>query len=484
MPFSNIIKLGMYKRSDFMYTTKRILAILLSVSLVLGMVTVSFAATSIGASLSAVQRSILKNTECEQNSTFNLFFGVNALSVGNKDLNTYEVTVWYNPKYVTLNGASAADVSGTNGYLQYDPNQNLEKTVRGMKYTGKTLTFTSFEKGFGQMASGAFKALLKIPFKATSLTGATDIFIEDQGVSMLPVSDGVNFYETINSTVANDSVVVTIRSTGNSFGPGAGAGAGIVSSNKSVVFNVDGAKTVVSVTSGQRVSMPAMPVKEGYTFAGWYKDKNFTAVFDFTAPITADIELFAKFVKNESPSVPSALPFVDVKEGDWFYEGVKYVFEKNMVKGLTETTYGPDVTLNRATLVTLIYRLENEPSAPANTFTDVSDGAWYKNAVAWAAKNEIVLGVGEGLFAPETNITREQIALILYKYTKFKGGDVSKTADLNGFKDVDKISDWAKDALSWAVAEGLIQGMGDGEVAPNATATRAQIATILMRYMK
>ncbi|MBQ7040367.1 MAG: S-layer homology domain-containing protein [Clostridia bacterium] len=461
-----------------MSTTKRILAAMLSVMLVLCTVTVSFAEETIGVSLSASNTAAKNTVSCDEDGTFNLYFATDKLELNSKKLNTYKFTVWYDAKSLKLEDGKIANALAVQGQPVHE---YTKKTVDNIVYTGYTFTFTSFEKGFG--AGKAFNALAKIPFKALK-TGTTTVSVALEDVLLLPVAEAPNFNEALAASVSNASVKVTVNSSDDSSGSSFfGGGSNSMAVKRTVIFNVDGATTSVVIADGKKVTKPQDPVKEGYTFDGWYEDKKFEVPYDFNVEVTESIVLYAKFVKNaDVPEVK--LPFTDVKADDWFYQGVEYVWSKNMVKGVTDTTYSPNGTLTRATLVTLLYRMENEPSAPANGFTDVAGGAWYENAVAWAADNAIVLGVGEGLFAPDANITREQIAVILYKYATLKGKDVSKTADLNAFSDAASVSDWAKDALSWAVAEGLLQGMGDGTVAPKANATRAQIATILMRYMQ
>lgn len=461
-----------------MYTTKRLLAILLSVLMVLGTVSVAFAAEpeAISVSISASETEADESAKYETDESFDVYFGVGDFSADGKALNTYEFTVWYDESYVSLDEDNIADASSTEGYLLLG--EEKEATVDDVDYIGQTVTFTSFEKGFGT-ATESFNALAEIPFKAKK-EGTTKIFIQEADITLLPVADEADFSVKIPAEVLNAEVEIKIEDDDNDDGGSFFAGSGnIIAVMRTVIFNVDGVKTAVSVADGKKVAKPADPVKEGYVFEGWYKDNKFKTPYDFNVEIFEGIELFAKFVKADAP----ALPFTDVNESDWFYEGVKFVYEQNMVKGVSETIYAPDNTLTRATLVTLLYRMENQPQAPANTFTDVLSGAWYENAVAWASANGVVLGVGEGLFAPDADITREQIAVILYKYTKLKGGDISKTADLTVFADASEISAWAKDALSWAVAEGLIQGMTETTVAPGATANRAQIAAILSRYM-
>ena len=174
--------------------------------------------------------------------------------------------------------------------------------------------------------------------------------------------------------------------------------------------------------------------------------------------------------------------FKDVNYGDWYHEAVDFAVTKGLFNGMSETTFEPNTAMSRAMLVTVLWRYEGEKKAGANIFTDVPDGQWYTDAVAWAAVNGIVGGVGDGKFDPNGNITREQMAAILYRYSESKGFDTSKTGDLNTFPDAAKLSDWAKTAYSWAVGEGLITG-NDGKLDPQGNATRAQVATILMRFI-
>ena len=165
------------------------------------------------------------------------------------------------------------------------------------------------------------------------------------------------------------------------------------------------------------------------------------------------------------------------------HEGVDFVLENGLMVGMSETKFEPNGQVTRAQLVTILYRLAGEPSTEGmkNPFGDVAEAAWYAEAVIWAANEGIVKGVTETTFAPNAAVTREQIAAILYRYA---GAEAVEEDHLKNFSDADKISGYAVEAMNWAVAEGLITGMGDGTVAPKATATRAQIATVLMRYCK
>ena len=178
------------------------------------------------------------------------------------------------------------------------------------------------------------------------------------------------------------------------------------------------------------------------------------------------------------------LPFHDVTEGDWFYDAVRYAYETGLMDGVGDNLFAPNSQTTRAQLVTILYRLEGEPEVSGTSgFSDVAAGTWYTDAVAWAAQNGIVNGVSDTEFAPGDDITREQLAAILYRYAAYQGYDVSQRADLSGFGDAESISGYAQEALSWAHAQGLVLGFEDGSLRPQGTASRAQIAAVLMRFL-
>ncbi len=177
------------------------------------------------------------------------------------------------------------------------------------------------------------------------------------------------------------------------------------------------------------------------------------------------------------------LPFHDVTEGDWFYDAVRYAYENGLMDGVGDNLFAPNSQTTRAQLVTILYRLEGEPEVSGTSgFSDVAAGIWYTDAVAWAAANGIVNGTTDTTFAPGEDITREQLVTVLYRYAEAKGYDVSARADLSAYPDADQIQSYAAESVAWAVAEGLIQGFEDNTLRPAGNATRAQIATILMRF--
>lgn len=176
------------------------------------------------------------------------------------------------------------------------------------------------------------------------------------------------------------------------------------------------------------------------------------------------------------------LPFTDVPGESWFESAVDYVYEHGLMTGTGSGTFSPNAVTTRGMIVTMLYRLEKEPEVSGTSFVDVADGAWYADAVAWAEQNDIVDGYGDDTFAPDDAITREQLGTIFYRYAAYKGYDISESADLGNFSDDSSVSSYAQRALSWANAAGLVNGMGDGTLAPKGSATRAQAAAILMRF--
>jgi len=202
-------------------------------------------------------------------------------------------------------------------------------------------------------------------------------------------------------------------------------------------------------------------------------------------------EIKADYEAAFTPAKPSfdpdsvTLPFTDVKKGSWFETAVKYAYSEGLMNGMSDTKFQPNGTMNRAMVVTVLWRMENSPAPEAKApFTDLKQ-AWYKDAVAWAYENEIVTGTSATTFDPNGSITREQLAAILYRYSEYKKYDITKSESLDSFPDVKKVHSWAKDAMAWSYAEELITGKNDGGsvlLDPRGNATRAQVATILQRF--
>lgn len=198
---------------------------------------------------------------------------------------------------------------------------------------------------------------------------------------------------------------------------------------------------------------------------------------------TDHFSLYSVVNKDKGMTTYSKLPFSDVRIADWFYNDVKYVYEKGMMAGTAADVFAPNATTTRAMIVTILYRLEGSPAVTGTSaFVDVPAGQWYTDAVNWAAANQIVKGTSATTFAPNDSITREQMAAILYRYAQYKGYDITKKADLSGYSDNGQVSAYAKDALAWANAAKLINGVTNTTLAPQGNATRAQVSAILHRF--
>ncbi len=262
---------------------------------------------------------------------------------------------------------------------------------------------------------------------------------------------------------------------------GSGSSGGSASTTYTLTFETNGGNAISKVTKNKGTTIDLAqyaPTKSGATFEGWYADKGLTKKIT-SVKLDANTTVYAKW--TEAPV--SGLPFKDVKTADWFYNDVKYVYEKGMMAGTAADVFAPNATTTRAMIVTILYRLEGSPAVTGTSaFVDVPAGQWYTDAVNWAAANQIVKGTSATTFAPNASITREQMAAILYRYAQYKGYDVTKKADLSGYSDNGQVSAYAKDALAWANAAKLINGVTNTTLAPQGNATRAQVSAILHRF--
>ena len=240
-----------------------------------------------------------------------------------------------------------------------------------------------------------------------------------------------------------------------------------------------GAAVTITATPDRGYQVNAVTVTDRFGDAVRVTE-NSDGTYTFTMP-NGQVTVNATFVQVEEPAPTE--PFLDVNEGDWFYDAVAYAYENGLMDGVGGNRFAPNSATTRAQLVTILYRLEGQPAVSGDLpFTDVEAGTWYTNAVVWAAQNGIVNGVGDDTFAPGNDLTREQLVTILYRYAESKGYDVSASADLAGYPDGEEIQAYAREAMAWAVAENIIQGMEDDTLKPAGNASRAQIATILMRF--
>lgn len=294
--------------------------------------------------------------------------------------------------------------------------------------------------------------------------------------------DSVQFADSksAETTFTMPSKAVTVTSNWTKSSGGNGGGGNV---HYTVSFETNGGNDIASktVTKNSVIKEPESPIKDGFDFEGWYTDKGLKTKYDFTEKVTKNFTLYAKWTEKDNGEWKN--PFTDVKENDWFYDSVKYAYENDLMKGISNTEFAPDSDVTRAMFVTVIYRMENEPQTGKCAFTDVESGSYYENAVAWTNENGIVSGISEDCFAPNEPITREQMAAIIYRYAAFKGYDIT-TSSNTSYTDNDNISDYAKDAVIWAAEKYVMTGNTDGSFAPKANTTRAQAASVFMRMVE
>ena len=286
---------------------------------------------------------------------------------------------------------------------------------------------------------------------------------------------------TVTNAADSGDVTAVFEATG---AKRTGGGGGV--SRYTVKFDTNGGTTVANktVTRNSKLAEPTAPVKDGYTFDGWYTDKELTTAYDFDTKVTKSFTLYAKWVEAKATHVCPSEKFSDLDTTKWYHEDIDYVLDNEIMLGTSETVFAPEGSLTRGMLVTILYRSEGEPATNKSIpFADVDMGAYYANAVVWAQQNGIVKGISETEYAPDMNVTREQLATIMFRYAQFKGMDAVTTEENLGFNDASDISDWAVAAMNWGVGRDYIFARTEGAIAPKVAATRAEIAAFIHRYI-
>ena len=226
-----------------------------------------------------------------------------------------------------------------------------------------------------------------------------------------------------------------------------------------------------------------VPTWRGHAFIGWYSERSLTNKVSGVC-LTKDMTVYAGWRVDENPGT-GVNPFTDISEKDWFYGDVMFVYENGLMLGTSKTLFSPHETAMRGMMATILWRMEGSPVPKGkNSFTDVEAGKWYADAITWTAENGIFAGYGKDKFGPDDPITREQLAAIFYRYADYKGYDLTVKGDLDKFKDADKITDYAKTAMQWAVGSGLVKGKSGNLLDPQGTATRAEIAAMLHHFIE
>ena len=327
----------------------------------------------------------------------------------------------------------------------------------------------------------------------SSSDGSVEYFLSTQkrGAKTFTIEDGCAVFTiTKFSTFEVSGTQTYVEPSSGSPGSSGGSTPTTYAVNVNAATNGAVAADKKTASKGTTVTVTASPSKGYVVDAVKVVDKDGKDVavtgkdgkYVFTMPASA-VTVTGSF-KAETPA-PVALPFTDVKSGNWFYDAVKYAYAQGLMTGTSATTFAPNGTMNRAMIVTVLYRLEKSPAVTgASKFTDVPAGQWYSDAVAWAAANKIVNGYDETTFGPMNAVTREQMAAILFRYEQVKGlENVTLEENLNRFPDQNKISAYAIPALQWAVGQKIINGNADGTLDPTGTATRAQVAQIFTNLL-
>ena len=433
--------------------------------------------------------------------------------------NTYTVTLPYGTdvtagSFVIVTSDSGATVGAlTNEGNVWTFTVTAEDGVTSKTYT-VTVSFTEAPKSNDANVSSVTVAgveatagenntyTVTLPYGTDVTAGSFVIVTSDSGATVGALTNEGNvwtFTVTAEDGVTSKTYTVTVSFTeapkSNDAGVSSVTVAGfkaVAGANNSYTVTVPYGTVVktgsfVIVTRHPRAAVSALTnTRNIWSFTVTAEDGVTTAVYTVTVNTAALPEPITPGVDNKKPaSKPEVkLPFTDVSTSDWFYDDVAFVYENGLFSGTDSRSFSPNASMTRAMLVTVLYRLEGEPTVTGrSSFTDVRSGAYYEKAVIWAAANGIVTGTDSTSFSPDAKVTREQLAAILYRYAQYRKLDTDASAKLNSFTDADSVSAYASEALGWAVSEGLING-ASGKLMPKGDATRAQVAAILHRFVK
>ena len=298
-------------------------------------------------------------------------------------------------------------------------------------------------------------------------------------------SDG-NLYAP-GESVSADVTKLTAKFAGGSSGSGGGGGSRKPSvTYYTLHFETNGGSAITDMReeNNTRISLTKyVPTRHGYTFIGWYSDHNLTNQVSEVS-LTKNMTVYAGWRADENPDIV-VNPFTDVSEKDWFYNDAMFVYKNGLMLGTSKTLFSPHGTVTRGMMATILWRMEGSLAPKGeNSFTDVEAGRWYADAITWTAENGIFAGYSKDKFGPDDPITREQLTAIFYRYADYKGYKLTVTGNLDKFEDADKITDYAKMVMQWAVGNGLIKGKSENLLDPQGTATRAEIAAMLHRFVE
>lgn len=371
----------------------------------------------------------------------------------------------------TTNGFSPFTFALSNPNVVAEVNGNayksLQDAVNAVENNG-TIEIVGGNKDYTATISGSSKTI-KVK---NSLTDEIKVTVNGESKTIKPSKDATFTYTkpSSGSSGGSSSGKTTYKVTTSAVNNG-GVNASPSNAEK-------GATITITLSPDKGYKLDKLTVTDGSGKSVSTVKKSDT-VYTFTMPASA-VTVGVSYAKADE--TPSKTTFNDVSANDWFASAVDYVTGKGMMNGTAANTFSPKANTTRGMVVTVLYRLENQPSTSAASFTDVASGAYYANAVAWANANGIVSGYGSGKFGPNDKVTREQLAAILYRYAQYKKYDVSGANSLDGYTDAQSVSSYAVPALQWANAAGIVTGKSGSKLDPKGNATRAEVAAMLMRF--
>ena len=330
------------------------------------------------------------------------------------------------------------------------------------------------------------------------------IIVKNDSEFTAPASDGLtrpdgnteNYFKWLGSDgtlyAPGDSVPAVVTKLTAKFAGGSGSSGGGGGSRKPSVtyytlhFETNGGSAITDMreASNTRISLTKyVPTRQGHTFNGWYSDRSLTNQVSEVS-LTKNMTVYAGWRADENPDIV-VNPFTDVSEKDWFYNDAMFVYKNGLMLGTSKTLFSPHGTVTRGMMATILWRMEGSLAPKGeNSFTDVEAGRWYADAITWTTENGIFAGYSKDKFGPDDPITREQLTAIFYRYADYKGYKLTVTENLDKFEDADKITDYAKMVMQWAVGNGLIKGKSENLLDPQGTATRAEISAMLHRFIE
>lgn len=388
----------------------------------------------------------------------------------------------YDPKVNKSGDVYTATFTNPNGFSEFTISKTSQSVAKvgNNKYTtfqdavnavenNGTVEIVGGNKDYTATISGSSKT---IKVKNSLTDKNIKVTVNGESKTIEPSKDATFTYTKPSSSGGSSSGKTTYKVTTSAVNNG-GVNASPSNAEKGAAITI-----TLSPDKGYKLDKLTVTDGSGKTVSTVKKSDT---VYTFTMPASA-VKVGVSYVK--ATETPSETKFNDVSANDWFASAVDYVTGKGMMNGTADNTFSPKANTTRGMVVTVLYRLENQPSTSAASFTDVASGAYYANAVAWANANGIVSGYGSGKFGPNDKVTREQLAAILYRYAQYKKYDVSVGEDTNilSYDDAQSISSYAIPAIQWACGAGVVTGKSGSKLDPKGNATRAEVAAMLMRF--